>query len=143
MGGSIAIMASELEQMVRHHIPQRAGTLVKLAALLDADGLRNGDLNMIDVIAPPQRLEDAVREAQDHNVLDRFFAEEMIDPVDLVFGKNLQNSLVQLLGRGEIVPEGLLDDDPPPCAFRLLGEPGAAELLDDLAEKAVGGGEIE
>ena len=57
-----------------------------MAAFLDAERLCNRDLDMLDVIAPPQRLEDAVRKAQDHDVLDRLFAEEMIDPVDLVLG---------------------------------------------------------
>ena len=41
------------------------------------------------------------------------------------------------------MPKGLLDNDPPPRPFRLLGEAGAAELLNYLAEEAVSGGEIE
>src|SRR5208282_4093017 len=45
----------ELEKMVWHHIPQRPSSLVKAAALLNADGLCNGDLDVLDVIAPPER----------------------------------------------------------------------------------------
>ena len=50
--------------MVGHHIPQRAGSFVKTAALLDADGFRSGDLDMIDMIAAPHWFEDAVRGEQ-------------------------------------------------------------------------------
>ena len=80
--------------MVRNHIPQRPRPFVKAAPLLDAQGFRSGDLDVINVMAAPQRLEDAVRKAQDHDVPDRFFAQEVIDPVDLIFGKNLENPLV-------------------------------------------------
>ena len=41
---------------------------------------------MVDMVAVPERLEDAVGEAQHQDVLDRFLAEEVIDPIDLVFG---------------------------------------------------------
>ena len=69
--------------MRRHHVAQRAGGIVEPAAMLDADGLRDRDLHVIDVIAVPQRLEDRIREAQDHDVLHGLFAEIMVDPVDL------------------------------------------------------------
>jgi hypothetical protein len=38
------------------------------------------------MIAVPQRLEDAVGEAQHQDVLDGFFAEEVIDAIDLILG---------------------------------------------------------
>ena len=85
----------ELEQMVRHHVPQRAGSFVEAAAALDADGLGGCDLNVVDVVAVPQRLEDAVGEAQHQDVLDRFLAEEVIDPIDLVFGQHLEDLRVE------------------------------------------------
>jgi hypothetical protein len=40
---------------------------------------------VIDVAAVPDGLEDAVGETEDHDVLDRFFAQVMIDAVDLAF----------------------------------------------------------
>ena len=39
-GGSIATRQSELEQVVLHHVAQRARLLVVAAAALDADGSR-------------------------------------------------------------------------------------------------------
>ena len=75
--------------MIGDHVAQGAGRLVELAAPLDPDGLCRGDLDMVDVLAIPQRLEQAVGEAQRHDILHRFLAEEMIDSVDLVFLQHL------------------------------------------------------
>jgi hypothetical protein len=72
--------------MVGNHVPQGASSFVKPAALLDAYSLRSGNLDMIDVIPVPHRFEDPVRETQDQDVLNRFLAEEMIDPLNLIFG---------------------------------------------------------
>jgi hypothetical protein len=70
--------------MVRHHVTQRAGPLVELAAVLDTNGLRNVNLNMLDLLPVPQWLEQTVGKPQRHDVLDRLLAEEMIDPIDLM-----------------------------------------------------------
>ena len=69
--------------MVLDDVPRHAGLLVELAAALDADLLGDGDLHVVDVLAVPERLEDAVREAEDEEVLDRLLAEVVIDPEDL------------------------------------------------------------
>src|SRR3546814_12159522 len=49
----------ELEQVVGDHVAQRPGAVVKGATLLDADRLGDGDLDVIDMIAVPERLIDA------------------------------------------------------------------------------------
>ena len=89
----------KLEHMVRHHVAQRAGLLVELAAMLDADGLRHRDLDVVDLLSVPQRLEQAVGEAQRHNVLDRFLAEEMVDPIDLMLLQRFQDLGIERFGR--------------------------------------------
>ena len=109
----------QLKHVVRHHVAQRAGLLVELAAVLDTDGLRDGDLNVIDLLPVPQRLEQAVGETQRHDVLDRFLAEEMIDPVDLMLLQRFQDLGIERLGRSQIVAERLFDDDPAPLAVTL------------------------
>ena len=83
IGGSIAIMREHLHQMVLDHVAQRAGPFVVARAALDADGLGRGDLHVIDVAPVPDRLEHAVREAEDQQVLDGFLAEVVIDAEDL------------------------------------------------------------
>ncbi len=95
------------------------------------------------MIAVPERLEDAVGEAQHQDVLDRFFAEEVIDPIDLVFGQHLEDLRVEGLGRRKVVPERLFDDHSPPRSLRLPVEPCAAELLDHRAEEPLGDRQIE
>src|SRR5258706_5952398 len=75
----------KLEYVVRDHVPQRTGGIVIAAALLDAEFFGHGDLNVVYKIAVPNRLKDAVAEAKNQNVLNRFFAEVMVDAIDLLF----------------------------------------------------------
>ena len=125
--------------MVRHHVAQRAGRLVELAALLDADRLGRGDLHMVDVVAVPDRLEQAVGEAQRHDVLDRLLAEEMVDPVDLASRRSTRQDVgVQRLGRGEVVAERLLDHHAPPAllpSLVLVEQPGLRRAARRSAPK--------
>src|SRR5215467_3398655 len=129
--------------MVWYHVPQCAGFFVKTTAALDAESLGGGDLNVVDMVAVPQRLEDAVGEAQHQNVLNRFFAEEVIDAIDLILGQDLEDLCVECCGGGEVMAERFFDDDTSPCVLRLPHEPGGAELLDDGTEEPVGYGQIE
>ena len=129
--------------MVRHHVAQRAGRLVKSGAPLDADGFGDRDLHMVDVVAVPDRLEDAVGKAQHHDVLDRLLAEEMIHPIDLRLRQHLEDPRIQRAGRGEIVAERLFDDDAAEAAVLFLRQPDGAELLDDRAEQLAGDGKIK
>ena len=123
----------QLEQMVRHHVAQRAGLVVKIAAMADAEFLVDRDLDVVDVIAVPDRLEHAVGEAQHQDVLDGLLAEVMIDPVDLVLVHQLQQFAVQRFRRGQIGAERLFNHQPPPCA--VFGQhAGAAELPADRQE---------
>ena len=69
--------------MVRHHVAQCAGSFIEVPASLDADRLGGRDLDGVDVVAVPERLQDAVAEAERHDVLDGFLAEEMVDAIDL------------------------------------------------------------
>ena len=82
------------------------------------------------MVAVPQRLEDAVGEAEDEDVLDRLLAEVVIDPVDLVLAEDLRDQLGSGPGRAQVVPERLLDDDARPAAL-LLGRGRALPRLHD------------
>ena len=68
--------------------------LVEFATTLDADRLRRGDLDVVDVFAIPDRLENRVCESQYEQILDRFFAEIVVDAVDLLLAKYGVNNRV-------------------------------------------------
>ncbi len=117
--------------MVLDHVPDHARLFVVAAAPLDADRLGVGDLDVVDVLAVPHRLEDAVGEAEDEEVLDGLLAEVVVDAEDLRLFEVPENLLVQLARALKTRPEGLLDDDAHP-ALVLLRQPGLAQLLDGL-----------
>ena len=84
--------------------------------MLDAERLGDGDLHVVDVAAIPDRLEDAVAEAEHQDVLDGLLAEVVIDPVDLVLAHHRESSR-RLSSRAdvEVGAERLLDDDAAPA----------------------------
>ena len=65
------------------HVAIRAGRLVEGGAHPDRERLGDVDLDVIDVVAIPDRLEHPVREPQRKDVLHRLTAEVVIDPEDL------------------------------------------------------------
>ena len=86
----------QLQQMVRHHVAQRARAFVVTASLFDTDFLSGGNLHALDVTAIPDGFEDAVTKTKHQDVLDRFFAEIVIDAVDLIFVQDLLDFLIEL-----------------------------------------------
>ena len=70
---------------MRHdHVAEGAGGLVELAARADRQRLGDVDLHVVDVLAVPQRLEEAVGEPQREHVQRRLLAQEVVDAEDLV-----------------------------------------------------------
>src|SRR5262249_23051825 len=88
---------------------QGAGLVVELAAAFHAKLLRNRDLYVADTATPPQWLEQVVAEAQREQVLHRFFAEIMINAIDLVLGKHAANTLVDQLRSCTTESRGFLE----------------------------------
>ncbi len=84
--------------MVLQHVAQRAGLLVERPTAFDADGLGCRDLDVVDVVAVPGGLEDAIAEAEDEDVLHRLLAKVVVDAEDLVFGEHLVDLIVQRPG---------------------------------------------
>ena len=83
LGGSIAVRLSSWKTWFGTMSRIAPVCFVERGAVLDPDRLGDGDLHVVDVVAVPQRLEDAVGKAQHHDVLDRLLAEEMVHPIDL------------------------------------------------------------
>ncbi len=120
--------------MVLHDVAHRTDAVVVTGALFDPERLRSGDLDVVDVLARPDGLEDAVREAQHEDVLHRFLAQVVIDAEHLVFAEDLLNDARELHRALEIVAIRLLHDDARPSAL------AAQAVGTDRAEDRLVGG---
>src|SRR5579862_782993 len=134
-GGLHGGKREELEEMVGNHVAESAGGFVEGAAVFDANGFGGGNLDVVDVGAVPERFDNAVGETENHDVLDGFFAEVMVDAVDLLFTEDFFQFLVELNGGFVVVAERFFDDDADPVAVGFLGEIGFAEFADDEREE--------
>ena len=83
------------------------------------------------LLAVPDGLEEAVREAEVEKILYRLLAEVMIDTKNGFLGEDVQEGGVERLRGRQVAAEGLLDDD-----ARILGAARVGEPLDDAAEHA-------
>ena len=80
-----------------------------------------------DALAPPQRLEQRVAEAQRHQVLHRRLAEVVVDAERLRLVERRAHDAVDRLRAGEVVAERLLEHD----AHARAVEPRERQLLAD------------
>ena len=88
----------DLHEVVDHDVAQRADRVVEAAAVLDPEVLRHRDLDALEVVAAPERLEDRVGEAQVQDLLETHLPEVVVDPEQL----RLVDVRVQLVGeRGD------------------------------------------
>jgi len=86
---------------------------------------------MVDMIAIPERLEDAVGETEHHDVLNRFFPKIMINAINLIFGQHTEKFVIERLRGRQVGAERLLYDYAAPLIFLLVGQPGTAQLFHD------------
>ena len=89
VGASIADEREDLEQVRDDHVAERAGALVEAGALAEAERLGHVDLDVIDEVAVPDRLEQPVREPEREDVLRGLLAEEVVDAEDLLLVEHL------------------------------------------------------
>ena len=123
--------------MILDDVARDAGAVEVVAALFHADRFRDRDLHMVNILTIPERLEDPVGEAQNEQVLNRFFAEVMVDAEDLALAEGGHRDAVQLLRRLQVMPERLLDDHPREraAALRIADHLLGAEQLRDDGKK--------
>ena len=93
--------------------------------MLQAQPLGHVDLDVIDHVPVPDRLEQAVGEAEREDVEGRFLAEEVIGAEDLGLVEDLVHFGVQESGTRQIGAERLLHHDAGP-----LDQIGVAQRLD-------------
>ena len=100
--------------MILNHIGEGAGFLIVFATAFDTDRFGSSNLHVVDILAAPERLKDAVAEAQGEDILDGFLAEIVIDAVDVLLAEDLMDLVAELACAGEIMAEGLLDNQAAP-----------------------------
>ena len=76
IGGSIAVSETSCRTWFGIMSRSAPGMFVVAAAPLDAETLGDRDLHVIDIAAVPDRLENAVGEPKDQDVLNGFFARD-------------------------------------------------------------------
>ena len=109
--------------MVLKHVAHDARFLVVPSAGFDADVLRCSDLDVVDPLPIPQRLEDRVREPEHEHVLDGLFPEVVVDAKDLMLGEEAEHELVQSRRRLEVAAKWLFDHDAHPRSFARIFAP--------------------
>jgi hypothetical protein len=118
----------ELEQVVLDHVAHDPGAIIIAGTGANAFGLCDGDLHVINIVAVPDGLKARIGKAEDQHILDRLFAQVMIDPVELLFAHHREELAVQGPRGGGIIPKGFFENNPPP-AVRALEEGGVGKLL--------------
>ena len=125
VGGSIAMKPRILEQMRHHHVAIGASLLVEGNPIADVERLRHIDLHMIDEIAVPDRLEQAIGKTEGKDILRRLLAEKVVYAENLVLGEHLMQRVIERDRAFEIGAKRLFHDD-----ARSAGELGFAQHLD-------------
>ena len=125
----------QLEKMIRHHIAESARSFVESTAMFDAHRFCRRDLHVVHVIAVPERLDDVVGKAENHDVLHRLFAKVMVDAINLLFREYLLQFLVELPGGDKVVAKRLLYDNACPPAVFLFRQATLAQHFDDRREE--------
>ena len=123
----------DLHEVVDHDVAQRANGVVEMAAVLDPEVLSHGDLDALEVVPVPDRLEHRVREPEEEYLLEAHLPEEVVDPVDLRFVDVLVKLGGERAGGIPIVAKRLLHHDPAG-----LCQPGLGEPFDNGAEEERG-----
>ena len=95
-----------------HHIAQSPRGFVKRAPALHTEVFCNGDLDVGDVLAPPQRLEQGVAESQRKQVLHGRFAQVVVNPEDLLFFEVAAHGLVDRTVARQVMAQRLFQHDP-------------------------------
>jgi hypothetical protein len=95
-----------------HHVLVGAGHLVEVRSAIQAQSLRDVDLNVVDEVPVPDGLEQPVGEAERKDVQRGFLAEEMVDPEDLPLLEGLMDLIVEGDGTPQIGAKRFLHDDP-------------------------------
>ena len=116
-----------LEHVVLQDVADRARAVVETAPVGDVESLRHSDLDAVHVVAIEQRLDDAVGEPCEQDVLHRVQPQPVVDPVDGVLREDGVHRRVELPGALQVRTERLLDHHP--------GVRGQTRLVDAFRDR--------
>ena len=103
--------SQDLEQVGDHHVLVGTGGLIKTRTLAKRQCFRDINLHILDEVAVPDRLEDAIGESEHEQVLNRFLTQVVIDAIDLAFVENLVDLPAEFVGALPVDAKRFLDDD--------------------------------
>src|SRR5450432_133768 len=121
----------EFEHVVLHHIANSARFFVVAATTLQAQILRDGDLYMVHIPSIPYGFKDAICQAEDQDILDRLFAEVMVDTEYLLLAEDLADLTVQFSRGSKVMAEWLFYNYTCPT-FAVAIQSCRAQILNDL-----------
>ena len=92
---------------------------------------------MVDRLPAPKLLENGVGKAEHQNVLNRFFAQVMVDAINLFFEGEPSQFGVELPGGGEVVAEWFFHHDALPVfSFPTFREACGCQVFHDFGKLA-------
>ena len=124
--------------MVLHHVAQGAGVVVERPAFFHPQVLGHRDLDIGDVLAPPQGLEQRIAKPHGKQVLHRWLAQVVVDTEHLPLGQHLPHRLVDGPVGRQVMAQGFFQHH----AHIRAVEPHRRDLLHDAGEQAGGGGQV-
>ncbi len=84
--------------MILNHIAQSTGSIIVSSAVAYTDFLRSCDFYSVYITPIPHRLKKSIGKPGYHNILNRFFAKIMVDPVNLMLKKSAVKFIIQFHG---------------------------------------------
>ena len=121
--------AQQLQEMVLHHVLERADVVVVAGSPLQRERLVPDDLDLVDVSAVPDRLEHAVGQACSEHVLHGRHREEVIDAKHVALVHQLREKAIERRRAVEVLSKRLLEDH-----LAVGGNPGPVERRDRSRE---------
>src|SRR5215470_11845157 len=97
--------------MVLDDVADRTRRIVESPATLDPEVFRHRNLDALDLVAIPERLQERVRKAKEDHVVHGLFAQIMVDAEDGILIKGREQYPIEFLRRGPVMSERLFDDD--------------------------------
>lgn len=121
----------QLKEVVLNHVANRTHFVIEAPASFHTEALGHCDLDPVDVMPVPCRLEEGVGQTEHEQVEYLLLAQEVVDPEDGVLSEVLQQASVEPPRRVEVASEGLLDYN-----MRFRGKTGFGEKLHNRLEEA-------